>query len=136
MKDGKSKEIEELILQGKTFTEIVDKGFPKSTVSRLMNKAKTGAVISTDGTKTPAAGTPGTSKVSDIADANSLQIVPTTHQFSSTILFLAKRYTEVEWNWPEMSVGDWLDTYIYNTLKQRGVTLGYSVREESNENGG
>ena len=75
-------------------------------------------------------------KTENLEDANVLQVVPTVKQFSSVVLFLAKTYTEKEWNWPQMDVGDWIDTYIYHTLRQHGVTLGYNTQEVKNTEDG
>jgi hypothetical protein len=133
---AKTKEIEDLIAQGKTFKEIVDAGYAKGSVSRAMTKARAGTI----GTKLEPDSKTGTVrstlvKTENLDEANVLQVVPTVKQFSSVILFLAKKYTETEWNWPELDVGDWIDTYIYHTLRQHGVTLGYTTQEGKNEQG-
>lgn len=70
-----------------------------------------------------------------LEEANILEIMPKVLTFSSATAWLAKRFTELEWGWPVMDMGDWLDTYIYHTLKQRGVTLGYHI-ENRKDNGG
>lgn len=70
----------------------------------------------------------------NLADAVSVTIVPKTMTINSTLFQIAKVVTEREWNWPEMEPGDWLDTYLYETMKQRGVTIGaYHVVRGGND---
>lgn len=59
-----------------------------------------------------------------LAEANVVAFVPRRLEVSSLLLMVAKEVTEREWGWPEMQVGDWLDTYLYWTLRQRGIVVG------------
>ena len=36
--------------------------------------------------------------------------------------------TRREWGWNELSPSDWLDTFLYETMKQHGIILGSYVK--------
>lgn len=64
-------------------------------------------------------------------EAAVLTFVPRRFEVNSQLFAQAKLVTEREWGWPVLSPGDWLDTYLYFTMKQRGIILGaYQVVEE------
>ena len=64
-----------------------------------------------------------------LEEAASVLIAPNQFTTSSTLIWQAKLVTEKEWGWPEMPLGDWLDTYLWFTMKQRGVILGGYIVE-------
>jgi len=71
-----------------------------------------------------------TKTVSTIGEANIVTIIPRSFTTSSHLIWQAKTVTEREWGWPQMEPGDWLDTYLFMTMKQRGITLGgYTIEE-------
>lgn len=63
-------------------------------------------------------------KTDNLLEANAIVIVPKVMQVSSSLLPVAMAVTEQEWNWPKMSVDDWLDTYLYHTLRANGIVIG------------
>lgn len=63
-------------------------------------------------------------KTDNLLEANAVAIVPKVMQISSSLLPVAMAVTRSEWNWPEMSVDDWLDTYLYYTLRANGIVIG------------
>lgn len=64
-------------------------------------------------------------------EANTFVVTPRKCEISSMLLLIAKHVCEVEWNWPKMSVEDFLDTYLYETMKQRGIIIGAYQKVES-----
>ncbi len=58
------------------------------------------------------------------SEANVLAIIPKSFTVNSLLLQVAKKVTEEEWHWPVMDMGDWIDTYLFWTMKQRGVVIG------------
>ena len=63
-----------------------------------------------------------------VEEANTFAVVPKRYEFASSLLWNAKAATEREWNWPELDLGDWLDTFLYEMMKRCGVMLrGYYV---------
>jgi len=75
-----------------------------------------------------------TRQATSLDEAVAVTIVPKTFTISSSMLQVAKAATEREWGWPVMEVGDWMDTFIYNALKQRGIVIGsYTVVGEKGE---
>ena len=60
----------------------------------------------------------------NIAEAAIIAISPRRFEFSCSLLWQAMEVTRREWNWPELSPGDWIDTFLYYTMKQRGIILG------------
>jgi transposase-like protein len=85
------------------------------------------------GVATVATGTPEKPKPSpklartatDFSEAQLVTFVPKTFTTSSIMMQIAMAITQNKWNWPKMSPGDWLDTYIYWTMRQRGIRIGY-----------
>ncbi|MBU2009264.1 MAG: hypothetical protein KJ624_05465 [Chloroflexi bacterium] len=62
---------------------------------------------------------------SDIAEAQTVTIVPKTFTMSSVLLWQAREAAIREWNWPaDISLEDFVDTYLYRSFKQRGIILG------------
>ena len=62
--------------------------------------------------------------VGNLAEAQVVAFIPKEFRANSVLLQVAKAVCENEWKWPNMSLGDWLDTYLYITMKQRGIVLG------------
>ena len=73
----------------------------------------------------------------DPSEAQTYQIVPRAFTMSSTMLWMAKRAAVSEWGWdPELTMEDFLDTYLYISFKQRGIVLGgYTVTDQEPEEG-
>lgn len=63
-------------------------------------------------------------RAASAAEANVLAIIPKSFTVNSLLLQVAKKVTEEEWHWPVMDMGDWIDTYLFWTMKQRGVVIG------------
>jgi len=63
-------------------------------------------------------------RASSASEANVLAIIPKSFTVNSLLLQVAKKVTEEEWHWPAMDMGDWIDTYLFWTMKQRGVVIG------------
>lgn len=77
----------------------------------------------------PAAGRP----VGNIREAARVRFIPKEFVLeASPILFQAMEVAANEWHWPaEMTPQDFLETYIYRTMKQLGYTLhGYVKNDE------
>lgn len=72
-----------------------------------------------------------------IADATQLRFVPRFFTVNFTpILQQAPVIARKEWNWPEMSLEDFLDTIVYHFFKDRGIRLGaYIIEEQEVEHG-
>jgi len=84
-----------------------------------------------------ATGDKAVTKVATSAEtASFFSIVPKTFSFSAMLLQMTKRICETEWGWPEMDMGDFLDTYLFWTMKQRGVEMGGYQILGKNGNGG
>ncbi len=58
-----------------------------------------------------------------IEEASIFANVPKKMEFTSVLLPLAKHVCEKEWHWPVLSLGDFVDTFLYETMKQRGIIL-------------
>jgi len=90
---------------------------------------------SDDGAREPAS--KGRKATADgLMDASIIAIIPKELKINSTIFQMAKTITETEprFNWPVMSPGDWLDTYLIETMKKMGVTIG-AYRIEDRKDG-
>jgi len=73
----------------------------------------------------------------NVAEANIIRIVPKVFTVNSLLLQVAQKVCETEWGWPEMEMGDFIDTYFYFTMKQRGILLGaYQKLEKQGGNHG
>ncbi len=60
-----------------------------------------------------------------IAEANIVAISPKRFEMSSALLWQAREAAIREWNWPaDISPEDFLDTWLYESFKQRGIILG------------
>ena len=72
-----------------------------------------------------------------LAESTSVMISPKTFQMSSALLWQAREAAIVEWDWDaDLSVEDFLDTYLYVSFKQRGIILGgYQVIGKEGGNG-
>jgi ParB family chromosome partitioning protein len=68
-------------------------------------------------------------------EANIFVVTTKKYEISSMLLLIAKHVCEVEWNWPKMSVDDFVDTYLYYTMKQRGIVIGAHMKEEDHDGG-
>ncbi|MFA5391743.1 MAG: hypothetical protein WC331_10015 [Candidatus Omnitrophota bacterium] len=61
----------------------------------------------------------------DIGEAVAVTIAPKRFEMESTLLWQAREVAIREWDWPtDISPGDFLDTYLFESFKQRGVMLG------------
>lgn len=76
------------------------------------------------GSKSDKSNGQGSRFTTTLAEASMVAFVPKELRTTSTLLQIAKAVTEREWSWPEMEIGDWLDTYLFHTMKQRGIILG------------
>ena len=62
---------------------------------------------------------------STLDDAVSVTITPKTFTMSSILLWQAREAAIREWNWPaDITPEDFLDTYLFESFKQRGIILG------------
>ncbi len=72
-------------------------------------------------------------KTADIGEAVSVMIAPKRFEMESTLLWQAREVAIREWDWPtDISPGDFLDTYLFESFKQRGVMLGAYQIEDRN----
>ncbi len=100
------------------------------------------ALISSEASAKDGAGAPGSSQspgeattpkapqrlLGSVEDAAILGFTPRRFEVNSTLLWQAKYVCEHEWGWPEMDMGDWLDTFMFYAFKRFGVVLmGYVV---------
>ena len=61
----------------------------------------------------------------EASDANYIVIKPKRVELTSQLFWLGKEAAINFWNWPsDISDEDFLDTFIYNAFKQRGIILG------------
>lgn len=82
-----------------------------------------------NGDKGDAARTPA--KAVTLAEAVRVRIIPREFALDSSNLFWQAMEVAInEWGWPEdIRPQDFLDTYLYVTMKQRGIILGgYQVQ--------
>lgn len=64
-------------------------------------------------------------KTADIGEAVSVTIAPKRFEMESTLLWQAMQAAIREWDWPtDITPADFLDTYLFESFKQRGVILG------------
>ncbi len=87
-------------------------------------------------------GSPGTTKVQkpreeplkatlSPEEANVFVIRPQKYEINSLFILIAKHICENEWKWPEKTVSQWLDLYLFHTMRQRGYVIGaYQKLEE------
>lgn len=57
-------------------------------------------------------------------EATTVIVSPRRFEIDSVLLWQAKAVTEREWNWPQLSPGDWLDTFLYHMMRAHGIILG------------
>ncbi|GEM_PF-2824305 len=70
-----------------------------------------------------------------IEDAALLVITPRRFEFNSTFVWQAQAVTEREWGWKHTdNIGDWLDTYLWWSMKKFGIVLGGYVVLNRSEN--
>lgn len=67
----------------------------------------------------------------NLAEAQIVAFIPKEFRANSVLLQVAKSVCEQEWHWPNLPIGDWLDTYLYLTMRQRGIVLGSYQKIES-----
>ena len=115
----------------------------ESTVWRTLKPIKDEEQDATNGgdTKTPKASGTKTQKVSVagtqyLDEAALIVVSPRRFELSSALFWQAKKVTEVFWKWPVLSEGDWLDTFLYHAMKQRGYILGAVQYVGDDKNGG
>lgn len=84
--------------------------------------------------------TPAGSRSQPVRTATTLEradvvaFIPKRFEMHSILLWQAKEAAEREWNWPKMEPDDFLDTYLHESFKQRGIILGaYKVVKEGND---
>lgn len=63
-------------------------------------------------------------------EANVFVIKPLKYDINSLFILIAKHICENEWKWPEMSVSQWLDSYLFHTMRQRGYVIGAYQKSE------
>ncbi len=56
--------------------------------------------------------------------ATFFRVVPQSFTISSQLLQICKALCEQEWGWPQMSMQDFLDTFLYMAMEQRGYIIG------------
>lgn len=77
-------------------------------------------------------------KVTDNPEEASVFVfTPRKYEINSIIPLIAKHVCETEWNWPKMSMTDFLDTYFFYTMKQRGIVIGayQKIEDEKGKTG-
>jgi len=77
----------------------------------------------------------GVKTTADLEEAAIIAISPRRFELTSSLLWQAMEVTRREWGWNELSPGDWLDTYLYETMRQRGILLGGYVKLERRSDG-
>lgn len=72
-----------------------------------------------------------------LGDATQLRFTPRFFSVNLTpILQQAPVVAKKEWDWPEMTLEDFLDTIVYHFFKDRGIRLGaYIIETEEVEHG-
>ena len=84
--------------------------------------------------KTPAPPKAPAKITTTLEGAEVVAFIPRKFEMHSILLWQAKEAAEREWNWPKMEPEDFLDTYLHESFKQRGIILGaYKVVEEGND---
>ncbi len=64
-------------------------------------------------------------------------VAPKSFTVNSTLVMQAKYVTEKEWGWkPTENIGDWLDTFIWWSMRKFGVTIDGYVIERSGKKPG
>jgi hypothetical protein len=63
-------------------------------------------------------------KVGGVQESAFVSVLPRHFQMTSALLCSAMCVTEREWGWPEMEAGEWLDNYLYHSMKRFGYVLG------------
>jgi hypothetical protein len=74
----------------------------------------------------------GTAPTANIKEANYVTITPTTFTMSSALLWQAREAAINIWHWPaDISMEDFIDTFLYIAFKERGIILGAYVVEDN-----
>ena len=105
----------------------------KSDAKREEEAAENEPLVAKEPVAEPPPAKPKREKIAQtitLEEANVIAFVPKELRTTSTLLQMAKVVTEREWGWPVLEIGDWIDTYLFYTMKQRGIILGgYQVIE-------
>ena len=73
----------------------------------------------------PVAIASGSKLTGNISEAVSVSISPRTFNMDSSLLWSAMEAAKREWHWPaNMTPQQFLDTYLYESFRQRGLLLG------------
>ena len=87
----------------------------------------------TDGQDAKGRSSAGVKTTASLEEAAIITISPRRYELSSSLIWLAMKVARREWGWNELSPSDWLDTYLYETLKQRGIILGSYMKLDRRE---
>lgn len=75
-------------------------------------------------------------KTGNIREAVRIRVVPREFVLQNSMIFFQAMEAAINlWGWPtDVTPEDFLETYLYKSFKQRGITLGgYAVEEEEKE---
>ena len=132
----KKKQAFNLFIQGKQAKdpEVKALGMKYKTLQEYWRLFQRGERTSSKGKRLPAAYSDAV-PTTNPSEASLVTITPKQFTMSSDILWQARRAAIKEWGWdPNISLEDFLDTYLYISFKQRGIILGgYRVVDEERE---
>lgn len=137
------KQIAALAAEGKTLDDLVEAGFTKSLVSKVLNAIKSGQnpldnrEPRTENRNPPKHTTiPPKSTTDILANAQELRFVPRVYTTDYSPIIRAAQDASVEfWGWPkDMALGDFLDTALHFLFREHGIILaGYTISDEARE---
>jgi len=77
------------------------------------------------------------SKTANLDNAVAVAIAPRRFEMDSALLWQARAAAIKEWDWPnDIEPGDFLDTFLFEAFKQRGIILGAYQVIDHNKGGG
>jgi len=132
--------------EGKTLDELVEAGYTKSLVSKVLNAIKSGQKLPENqeprtenqepkgGKQEPKPPIQPTSRTDALANAQGLRFVPRVYNVTYTPVMRAAQNAAVEfWEWPkDMTLEDFLDTALHMLFSEHGITLaGYTISDEA-----
>lgn len=133
---GIMQEVRGLLAKGKTSRQIIDSGYAPGTVYRVQRTTRRER-LKAEAPQAPSVAQAAvrseiSTKAANAAEANIIEVVSRRVEINSMLLQIAKKVTEEEWNWPVLEMGDWLDTFLFWTMKQKGIVIGaYQVTDIS-----
>lgn len=135
--------------EGRSFDELVQLGYTKSLVSKVLNAVKAGQKPLGEGERRtenqepskvgsqPSKGDVPFSKTTDVlANAQVLRFATRVYNVTYTPVIRAAQDAAMEfWEWPkDMTLEDFLDTALHMLFKEHGITLaGSTISDEARE---